>query len=147
MSISKGVLILMLGAGLVLCAWISPGHAQQATKEESASTGQCPKDQVWELPHIKPTGEMAPGFCRPAQRKGFRWIEARKDIDGKFRRGYWIPARRPPADQYWIRGHYGINGKWVEGYFITRRVPTDKLFGGPSSSKKSDEPSRGLFGR
>ena len=147
MKTAKAVLILMLGAGLVFSVLIPFGYSQQSSAQKSTAASQCPKGQVWELPHVRPDGEKAEGFCRPAVKEDFRWVPARKDSADNLQRGYWMPAKRPPADQYWVRGHYENDGKWVEGYFITRRVSPSRLFGSPSGAKKSGESGSKLFGR
>ena len=121
MRVFKLSLIVILSVILVLSARISFVQAKRG----------CPRGQVWVQPHVKPNGKMAPGFCRPANRRGFRWVPGRKGPDGKWRRGYWLPAGPTPPNKEWVHGHYDQKGKWVEGHYRlrSRKPPAGGVFG------------------
>jgi len=144
----KAALITIAGVGLVLSAQIAFVHADKSSEKEISTAGKCPKGQVWEQPHFKPNGKMAPGFCRYANREGFKWMPARKDSEGNLRRGYWTPVAPPPAKQQWVRGQYTLKGKWVDGRYITRRAPARSIFkphSGSGGTTGQEKPR--LFGR
>jgi hypothetical protein len=149
MRVNKSTLILFIGLGLLLYAWRPsvaaqkdfpvPGKGKEAT---------CPKGEVLEQPHVKPNGQMAPAFCRPATIEGFKWIPAKKSADGKLRRGYWEPVGTPPANQEWVSGHYD-GDNWVEGQYRDRRTtpPGKGLFGPAGSGEKGGGQKTFPFGR
>ncbi|MBW2145689.1 MAG: hypothetical protein JRG73_09235 [Deltaproteobacteria bacterium] len=112
-------LIALLSVGLVLSVQTPRIQARQGFP----GVRTCPKGQVWERPHVKPDGKIAPGFCRPANRADFRWVPGKKGPDGKWHRGHWVPAGPTPPNKAWVPGHYDKKGKWVEGHYRTKRRP------------------------
>ena len=143
MRFIKSSLIAVMGISLVLFAWAPLVHAQKGAQKGASKSGSCSPGQVWEQPHVKTNGQMAPGFCRPATRAGFKWEAATKGPDGKLRRGQWVPAGKPPANQEWVRGSYDQQGNWVEGHYVSRRegAPAGGIFGtqGSGSERKGTE--------
>jgi hypothetical protein len=151
MKIIKRTLILVVGLGLLLYAGMPSGAAQKDFPLSGRGQEQptCPPGQVLEQPHVKPNGQMAPAFCRPATREGFRWVPAKKGPDGKLRRGYWEPVGPPPPDQEWVPAHYDPDGTWVEGFYREKKTtsPAKGLFGTPGSGEKGGEKRTFPFGR
>ncbi len=144
MRVFKLSLIVILSVILVLSARISFVQA----KQDFPKIRSCPRGQVWVQPHVKPNGKMAPGFCRPSNRRGFRWVPGRKGPDGKWRRGYWLPAGHPPPNKEWVHGHYDKKGKWVEGqYRLRRRPPPAGGVFGPRGPEKKGGPTPSPFSR
>lgn len=148
MRVIKLTLILFTGLGLLLYAWIPSVEAQRDFPVPGKQAA-CPKGQVLEQPHLKPNGQMASAFCRPATREDFKWLPAKKGADGKWLRGYWEPVGPPPANHEWVSGQYDADGSWVEGFYRDKRTapPGRGLFGPAGSGEKGGEKKTFPFGR
>jgi len=83
------------------------------------------KGMVWEpAVRISPDLEI-PGFFRPKERRGYRWIEGEWDEAARWHPGYWKPLneyRRKGGVMKWVGGYWS-GKRWVGGYW---RIPEKK---------------------
>ena len=77
---------------------------------------------IWEPEAEIVPGVFIPGFCRPAERRGYAWVEAHYDEYERYHPGYWKPKEaylRPEGAMVWVPG-YWLGEIWVPGYW---RIP------------------------